>query len=434
MNESNINIKERNSNMLVQGVLYLFGSVMSLIIALTPFLSSDAMKIKTVFYIVGGALFALFASMFVLLLYKECNPKNAIVITSRGFYDRNNVGEGILIEWTNVASVKMLKRNQNPFFGIILENTDIVLAQMNKKNSEEMRENIEESLPHIIISQKEVRTPIKDINDIFVKLIRESRVLKHDSDRKAKNNPFTTDDVLRAFGKLPAKEEDVTQDAVDEVIDQQNDEVAANNVSTASPAPAAVNNEPKDAEESVNEDSFYAALKQKTDKNNLHEELSTTSKSTSTVSNIEDKTDVIIEETDDIPDDMPDDMPDEIKEILAKSRSSKISEIEKLLTDSDTPISHRKQQQEEIAVSATTDSEPVDSEPVDTETFDVNNESDSIDNLEISINSQDKTTKNAHDSNTDTKEFITAKVLIEPEEDEDDTFIVPEPIEYDEEE
>ena len=426
MNESNINIKERNSNMLVQGVLYLFGSVMSLIIALTPFLSSDAMKIKTVFYIVGGALFALFASMFVLLLYKECNPKNAIVITSRGFYDRNNVGEGILVEWTNVASVKMLKRNQNPFFGIILENTDIVLAQMNKKNSEEMRENIEENLPHIIISQKEVRTPIKDINDIFVKLIRESRVLKHDSDRKAKNNPFTTDDVLRAFGKLPAKEEDVTQDAVDEVIDQQNDEVAANNVSTASPAPAAVNSEPKDAEESVNEDSFYAALKQKTDKNNLHEELSTTSESTSTVLNKEDETDVIIDETDDIPDDMP----DEIKEILAKSRSSKISEIEKLLTDSDTPIPHRKQQQEEIAVSATTDSEPV-----DTETFDVNNESDSIDNLEISLNSQDKTTKNAHDSNTDTKEFITAKVLIEPEEDEDDdTFIIPEPIEYDEEE
>lgn len=426
MNESNINIKERNSNMLVQGVLYLFGSVMSLIIALTPFLSSDAMKIKTVFYIVGGALFALFASMFVLLLYKECNPKNAIVITSRGFYDRNNVGEDILVEWTNVASVKMLKRNQNPFFGIILENTDIVLAQMNKKNSKEMRENIEENLPHIIISQKEVRTPIKDINDIFVKLIRESRVLKHDSDRKAKNNPFTTDDVLRAFGKLPAKEEDVTQDAVDEVIDQQNDEVAANDVSTASPAPAAVNKEPKDAEESVNEDSFYAALKQKTDKNDLHEELSTTSESTSTVSNKEDKTDVIIEETDDIHDDMP----DEIKEILAKSRSSKISEIEKLLTDSDTPISHRKQQQEEIAVSATTDSESV-----DTETFDVNNESDSIDNLEISINSQDKTTKNAHDSNTDTKEFITAKVLIEPEEDEDDdTFIVPEPIEYDEEE
>ena len=426
MNESNINIKERNSNMLVQGVLYLFGSVMSLIIALTPFLSSDAMKIKTVFYIVGGALFALFASMFVLLLYKECNPKNAIVITSRGFYDRNNVGEGILIEWTNVASVKMLKRNQNPFFGIILENTDIILAQMNKKNSEEMRENIEENLPHIIISQKEVRTPIKDINDIFVKLIRESRVLKHDSDRKAKNNPFTTDDVLRAFGKLPAKEEDVTQDAVDDVIDQQNDEVAANNVSTASPAPADVNKEPKDAEESVNEDSFYAALKQKTDKNDLHEELSTTSESTSTVSNKEDKTDVIIEQTDDIPDDMP----DEIKEILAKSRSSKISEIEKLLTDSDTPISHRKQQQEEIAVSVTTDSEPV-----DTETFDVNNESDSIDNLEISLNSQDKATKNAHDSNTDTKEFITAKVLIEPEEDEDDdTFIVPEPIEYDEEE
>ena len=431
MNESNINIKERNNNMLVQGVLYLFGSVMSLIIALTPFLSSDAMKIKTVFYIVGGALFALFASMFVLLLYKECNPKNAIVITSRGFYDRNNVGEGILIEWTNVASVKMLKRNQNPFFGIILENTDIVLAQINKKNSQEMRENIEENLPHIIISQKEVRTPIKDINDIFVKLIRESRVLKHDSDRKAKNNPFTTDDVLRAFGKLPAKEEDVTQDAVDEVIDQQNDKVAANNVSTASPAPAAVNNEPKDAEESVNEDSFYAALKQKTDKNNLHEELSTTSESTSTVSNKEDKADVIIEETDDIPDDMP----DEIKEILAKSRSSKISEIEKLLTDSDTPISHRKQQQEEIAVSATTVSEPVDSEPVNTEKFDVNSESDSIDNLQISLNSQDKATKNAHDSNTDTKEFITAKVLIEPEEDEDDdTFIVPEPIEYDEEE
>ncbi len=202
MNDNHIEIKERRSSLLAKGIIFLFLSLISLIIALLPYIVISLRDNSLVFYLSGGISFAFFATMFVFLLVKECKPDNALILNLHGFTDRKNIGENIEIEWTNVASVKLMGKKEMPYLGITLENADLVMVHMKKSLVDEMRENIEEGLPHILISQKEIRYPINELKDLFVKFTREARALKNDAPVKPKNNPFTTEDVLRAFGKL----------------------------------------------------------------------------------------------------------------------------------------------------------------------------------------------------------------------------------------
>lgn len=216
MNENHIIIKERNKGLLSKGIVYLVLMTASLLIAFLPYLSPNVTESANIFYIVGGILFLIFTVLFVFLLYKECKPADALIITSRGFTDLKNVGESIIIDWTNVASVKLFGKKDMPFLGITLENSDIVMAKMKKAKADLMRENIEENLPNILIAQSEIRTSVKELKDLFVKFVREARALDSSSaPKKQKNNPFSTDDVLRAFGKLPKAEQ---KNEVEEVL------------------------------------------------------------------------------------------------------------------------------------------------------------------------------------------------------------------------
>lgn len=434
MNESNINIKARNSNMLIQGISFLVMTVVSLLIALMPYLSEDAMKISTVFFIVGGIMTAVFLSLFVFVLYKECKPADAMILNSRGFIDTKNVGENILIEWTNVASVKILGKKDMPFFGITLENSDIVLARMKDKNADEMRENIEENLPHILISQKDIRTPVKEVNDLFVKFVREARILCNDVPKKTKNNPFTTDDVLRAFGKLPKKEEE-----------KSSSEPEALKQNTAESAAAQEHKAPEAKEEAVQDsDTFYSLLQNKVkDETAQAEAIEETAEEANEITTNEVINDA---ESDGLSDEAEiklneDEIPDEMKAILSKPKSSKIAELEKILNEKDAPITHlrrpaktenEKLENESIEIQPLLDSENADN---------LSDSSENIDDIEISLFPLSEETpfkkeksKPMHDEKTDTKEFIPDSFISEIPSDDDSDFIIPDPIEYNEEE
>ena len=103
MNDNHIEIKERRNGLLTKGVLFLVFSLLSLIIALLPYLIQSLEPNGLAFYLSGGIAFALFATMFVFLLIKECRPDNAILLNSHGFTDRNNIGDNIEIEWIKSA-------------------------------------------------------------------------------------------------------------------------------------------------------------------------------------------------------------------------------------------------------------------------------------------------------------------------------------------
>ncbi len=314
MNDHRIEIKEQRKGIFAKGLSILALMIISLTVALFPYLSESAMKNALVFFIIGGIAFVVFTTVFVLILIKEYNPNNALILSSHGFIDLKNVGDDIEIEWTNIASVKMLGKGTMPFLGIVLENSDIVMARMKKVASDKMRKNIEDGLPAILISQKEVRIPIRDLRDIFIKFVRESRLLQKDAPKKTKTNPFTTEDVLRAFGKLPNEATVVKEDAHSE---ETTEEKVINSDNSS--------------------DAFYDTLY----------EMGV--QSSQPVASIDDKTEdnrvfsndepVLIPENDDVSNDDVTEMPDELKEILSRARSSKISELEKILSESDVPYS-----------------------------------------------------------------------------------------------
>ena len=126
MNDNQILIKDKRKAIFVKGIIILLLMLISLFVALFPFISVNEKSIDIVFYIVGGVLFVLFTSIFIYILYKECKPNDALILTSKGFISPKHIGSEIQIEWTNVASVKILGKQDMPFLGISLENCDIV--------------------------------------------------------------------------------------------------------------------------------------------------------------------------------------------------------------------------------------------------------------------------------------------------------------------
>ncbi len=380
MNDNHIEIKEMRSSLIARGIIFLFLAVFSLSIALLPYIIKDFSDNALTFYLGGGIAFCIFATLFVFLLFKECKPDSIIVLNSRGFTDKKNIGANVEIEWTNVASVKLMGKKETPYLGITLENVDIVMAHMKKPNVEEMRENIEEGLPHIILSQREIRYPINDLKDLFVKFTREARVLKNDAPTKPKNNPFTTEDVLRAFGKLDPIE------PKEELPDNKTEENVYESTEAFEQSSEPVSAEPLDTYENVNEtddeiksiDSFYESLILKTESINTAEQVVN---EVTEEENVEEEAPASQCENDSSSDN---NLQNEFDELIAKARSSKISEIEKLLNEKDIPFSAGSKKEN--------NTEPVSVKP--TEEVD-----------ETTVNNENKKDGSKTDSMGNTKEF-----------------------------
>lgn len=349
MNDNLIEIKERRKDWLFKGIFTLVLMLASLFVVLLPLLSIFAKSHSIYFYAIGGVSFALLTAYFVFQLYKECNPNTFMLLNARGFIDRKNVGEDIEIDWTNVASVKILGKTDMPFLGINLENSDIVIARMKKNEADEMRENINENLPAILIAQNEIRIPIKELKDLFTKFVREARALENDIPKKPKNNPFSTDDVLRAFGKLPKEEEKVdneepiAEETVEEAVNenaiteevQEVFELPEINFPVVEEEPT---NEVLETEQvkTVSNDSFYETLREKAAANIEVSEPVQAAEIIAEVSNEEEIADL-----------SESDMPDEMKTLLAQAKSTKISELEKILSDNETPFTYARTETEQ---------------------------------------------------------------------------------------
>lgn len=342
MNDSKLEIKEQRKGLFAKGITFLLLMIASLLVAFLPLLYSNANSNALLFYITGGIAFAVFTFLFALLLYKECNPGNALILNSHGFKAIKNVGEDIEIEWTNVSSVKILGKKDTPYLGISLENCDIVIAKMRKNEADEMRENIEENLPHILISQNELRTSVRELKDIFVKFVRESRALENDIPKKAKSNPFSTEDVLRAFGKLPKENDSEAGNkpctdkpkSVSETKSEIEETVIEHEERTHTDSNFVDKESDITASSDSSEDSFYSLLKQQLD--------SPADINSSEQDTISEDTEIDNDDENDIAEtvitESNEEMPDELLAILSQAKSSKIDELGKILNDS-SPVS-----------------------------------------------------------------------------------------------
>ena len=337
MNSNCISVKSNNASFLTKGIMWLALMVFSMVCAFMPVFAGIEGGGATALRVVGWAVFAISAVIFVVLLIRELRPGDAIVLDSRGFKENQHI-DGLEVEWTNVSSVGIYGTKKSPLFGITLENNDIVIDKLRKRAADEMRDNIEENLPSILIPQGEVKMPLRELRDLFNRFIREARTLEdNNAIHKQKVNPFTTEDVLRAFGQLPKKEEE--QPA------EESAEAPAADESTKVLSDK--------AEES--DDDFYASLRIKVGEKAAAE----TEKSR----DYAEESDTAVQEQDP----GTENIPDEMKEILAKAKSQKIAEIEKMLANKDVPYSAVRDIEEKAAAAAAAEeAEPEEEEDEDT--------------------------------------------------------------------
>ncbi len=391
MNNQITEIKNQQKNWFSKGIVFLTIILLSLFLALLPLITNVNVEIQIFLHLFGGVLFLTFSTLFAILLYYELYPKTAIKFTNKGFIDINNIGEGIEIEWTNIVAVKVLGKENMKFLGITLENPDIVIAKMKKNKAAEIIENIEQNLPTILIPQNTVRIAIKELKSIIIKFVRDARLLESDAPKKAKNNPFTTEDVLRAFGQLP-KEDDITpknDETTDKITEENNTEAVNDNADEQEQTSIIEETKTTDCsnktaafdeytdrtidmipcEDNINDetdisivndkisqpfvipedissqdghsdyisasDTFYEALRAKT----IPRKDSIENKTPVEPKNVEAPTNISNEDISE--------MAPEIEELLNKARSSRITEIEKLLSDEDIPYSVLREKKEE---------------------------------------------------------------------------------------
>lgn len=329
-------IKEKNKGLFTKGVLYLSLMIISLILTFLPVFIRKLADNSILFYCIGGLFFLISTVLFVLLLANELKPKDILILSSDGFYDLKNIGENLKVEWPNISSVKILGKKETPYLGINFENCDILIANMSKKNASEMRENINEGLPHVLISQSEIRYSVKDLKEEIIKHVRDSRVVINELAKITKNNPFSTEDVLRAFGKLPLEEEETpakneikeTLSTISEEFSSHNNESVIENT-TDTVVDVHSNNE-------VDSDSFYSILQvqlAEQDQSIQTNKNDESARENDTSEQNEQKTITLPGSTD-----SDNDLSEEMKAILSLARSSKINEIEKMLSDNNTPV------------------------------------------------------------------------------------------------
>jgi len=459
-NENIIEIKKQQKGWFGKGFLFLILMLVSLYISLMPLISAFANKNSSIFYVVGFSLFIIFTFAFVLNIYKTCKPDNALVLSARGFIDYINIGEGIEIEWTNVTAVKMLGKTNMPYLGVTLENTDYLISKMKKKAAAEMLENITQNLPTVLISQSTVKAPVKELKDTFTKFVREARLLEKNAQQKTKSNPFSTDDVLRAFGRLPKDEEnnapekttsnipniEVTSDAnigeTKEFGENANASEGVNvstatrefssveNVTPSIPAPFEVpgeitNEAAKDSTSKSASESFYEALRSKANaKNNTTSEATALANESTEEASTEEHIDSDISN---------EEMPEEMQELLNRAKSSKITEIEELLSSNDIPYSLSREKSIS-EVNLTTESEAFEESVLADETDSQVSETpdrDSFESISLNISFDDETElqasddmpspslENLFDDNDNDNENLDVNISLESEENTD---------------
>ena len=411
MKEKSIFIKEKHPDLFTKGFTLLGLMIASLICAFAPLLVAGFKNNKSDFYIVGGLLFFVFLALFVRLILKEFHPSNRLILKANGFYDKKSVGADIVIAWTNVASVKLLGDEDMPYLGITLDNSDIVMAKMKKQAADEMRDNIDDNLPHILIAQNEVYTPLNELKETFLKYIREARVLDRDVLQKQKNNPFSSDDVLRAFGQLPPEDKNEDENPIVEAEEHTDKKVNTIVYDTVSDSHDSEDQE-ESADKSDTEENIEIGIHTDENQNSSIDFPDSFYEILSSQENIDDETvednavednavkplpeDNNVAEADDTIDTDPQpinektvsneeysaDLSEEINEFLSNIKFSKITEINNILNNPDVPYSLSREENRDDKKTEADSNEPEQNIDVSQESIEQEVESIQIDSIE----------------------------------------------------
>ncbi len=175
LKNDNIRIKQRKADFLLFGFAYLFLVLAGIFLIGLPFLSfSSLSEILSIVFICIGIVFAGGGGvLYGILLYRGICPRDALIITNKGFTNRLLGGkEGIYVEWVNVASMKVFGLTKAPMLGLTLADNEAYILSLPGKAARDARANLELGLPVIAISQRDVFLQIPELKSLFSRMIK----------------------------------------------------------------------------------------------------------------------------------------------------------------------------------------------------------------------------------------------------------------------
>ena len=175
MRNDNITIQKRNSSFLKFGLIFLCLLVAGLFLIALRFLSFGPKEdpLRLILTIAGGVLAGAGLIGYVLFLIRGVSKKDALIITNKGFTNLLVGGkEGVYLEWISVKSLKVFGLRKAPMLGISLTDEDAYMQCLSGRDLRETQYNRSIGLPIITISQKDVRTDIEELKNLFSRMIK----------------------------------------------------------------------------------------------------------------------------------------------------------------------------------------------------------------------------------------------------------------------
>lgn len=175
LKNDNIRIKQKNANFLLSGFLYLFLILAGIFLIGLPFLpiAPASSALCAVFLSVGIAFTVGGGTLYGFLLYRGLCPKDALIITNKGFTNRLIGGkDGVYVEWIGVASMKIFGLTKSPMLGLTLADNESYILSLDGKAARDARANLELGLPVIAISQRDVYLQISELKNLFSRMIK----------------------------------------------------------------------------------------------------------------------------------------------------------------------------------------------------------------------------------------------------------------------
>ncbi len=175
MRNDNITIQQRNSSFLKFGLIFLALLVAGLFLIALRFLSFGPKEdpLRLILTVAGGVLAGTGLIGYVLFLIRGVRRKDALIITNKGFTNLLVGGkEGVYVDWISVKSLKVFGLRKSPMLGITLADDDSYLECLSGRDLREAQYNRSIGLPTITISQKDVRTDIEELKNLFSRMIK----------------------------------------------------------------------------------------------------------------------------------------------------------------------------------------------------------------------------------------------------------------------
>lgn len=206
MKNDNIRIK-RKSPYVLYGTLSLIVLIAGVLLIALPFLNHIT-ESGMPFYIGGTIISLIGLGGYLFVLIGEIRKPDALVLTNKGFTNYLIGGkDGVYVEWTDIASIKIFGLSKSPSLGLTLEDNDSYLQLLNGRELERASENIAMSLPVIAIPQRCVKLPIAELKALFSKMVKGAISWENYSTQGKKAEPKPEQKPAPIITELPAEPE-----------------------------------------------------------------------------------------------------------------------------------------------------------------------------------------------------------------------------------